>query len=96
MISVPPGKWYIQSRLPKTSTPCRQERCMQSYTAVVKHIDGWWIGWIEEISGVNCQELTKEKLIESLKSALTEAIEMNRQDALLSAEDEYIEVKIAV
>ena len=26
------------------------------YTAVVKQDDAWWIGWIEEVPGVNCQE----------------------------------------
>jgi hypothetical protein len=28
----------------------------QTYTAVIKQDGDWWIGWIEEISGVNCQE----------------------------------------
>ena len=27
-----------------------------TYTAVVKKSDDWWIGWIEEVPGVNCQE----------------------------------------
>lgn len=49
----------------------------QTYTAVVKHESGAWIGWIEEISGVNCQETTREKLIESLRITLAEAIEFN-------------------
>ncbi|MBP1727314.1 MAG: hypothetical protein H6Q51_2612, partial [Deltaproteobacteria bacterium] len=26
------------------------------YTAVVKKEGDWWIGWIEEVPGVNCQE----------------------------------------
>ena len=33
------------------------------YTAVVKHRGEWWIGWIEEVPGVNCQERTHEELI---------------------------------
>lgn len=28
------------------------------YTAVIKQVNGWWIGWIEEVPGVNCQERT--------------------------------------
>lgn len=28
------------------------------YTAVLKQDGGWWIGWIEEIPGVNYQEKT--------------------------------------
>ena len=26
------------------------------YTAIIKKIDEWWIGWIEEIPGINCHE----------------------------------------
>ena len=26
------------------------------YTAVIKQDGNWWLGWIEEIPGVNCQE----------------------------------------
>lgn len=48
------------------------------YTAVIKNEEGWWIGWIEEISGVNCQEKTREELIETLKITLQEAIEFNK------------------
>ena len=35
----------------------------ESFTAVIKQSNNWWIGWIEEISGVNCQEATKEELL---------------------------------
>jgi predicted RNase H-like HicB family nuclease len=52
------------------------------YTAVVKKSGKWWIGWIEEIPGVNCQESTHEELIESLRVTLKEALEFNRQDAI--------------
>ena len=34
---------------------------MNQYTAVVKQEGSWWIGWIEEIPGVNCQEETREE-----------------------------------
>jgi predicted RNase H-like HicB family nuclease len=50
---------------------------VMKYTAVIKKDGEWWIGWIEEIQGVNCQESTKEELIESLKITLKEAIEFN-------------------
>lgn len=66
------------------------------YTAVVKHDGDWWIGWIEEVPGVNCQERTREELIESLTVTLREALEMNRQDALSAADGGYDEEKIAV
>ncbi|MBI4842756.1 MAG: type II toxin-antitoxin system HicB family antitoxin [Nitrospirae bacterium] len=44
------------------------------YTAVVKQEGDWWIGWIEEITGVNCQERTREELKESLRITLKEAL----------------------
>ena len=45
------------------------------YTAVVKKVNRWWIGWIEEVPGVNCQERTKRELVESLKVTFKEALE---------------------
>jgi predicted RNase H-like HicB family nuclease len=50
---------------------------VMKYTAVIKKDGEWWIGWIDEIQGVNCQESTKEELVESLKITLKEAIEFN-------------------
>ena len=64
------------------------------YTAIVKHRGEWWIGWIEEVPGVNCQERTHEELMQSLAETLSEALELNRRDALLAAGDDYIEEKV--
>ncbi len=69
---------------------------MNTYTAIVQKVDDWWIGWIEEVSGVNCQEDSKEKLLESLKITLREALDFNRQEALSAAGSDYHEEKIAV
>lgn len=66
------------------------------YTAVVKQKDEWWIGWIEEVPGVNCQERSHQELIETLKTTLQETIEFNRQDAIASAGTGYKEEKITV
>jgi predicted RNase H-like HicB family nuclease len=66
------------------------------YTSVIKQEDDWWIGWIEEVPGVNCQERTRQELVESLRVILQEAIEFNRQDAIASAGSGYSEEKIAV
>lgn len=52
---------------------------MQEYTAIVKRFGDWWIGWIEEVPGVNCQERSREELLETLTIALGEALEFNRQ-----------------
>ncbi len=66
-----------------------------NYTAVIKQDGDWWIGWIEEIPGVNCQEATREELVESLRITLGEALEFNRQDAVSVAGDNYEEIPIA-
>ena len=69
---------------------------MNRYTAVVKKDGDWWIGWIEEVPGVNCQEATQEELIESLKITLREALEFNKEEAIIAAGKNYQEVKIAI
>jgi len=53
-----------------------------TYTAIIKNIGAEWLGWIEEVPGVNCQENSYEKLLETLRLTLIEALEFNRQDAL--------------
>lgn len=68
----------------------------ESFTAVIKQSNNWWIGWIEEISGVNCQESTKEELLESLRITLKEALEFNRYEAIEAAGDVYEEELIAL
>ena len=45
------------------------------YTAVIKQDGDWWIGWIEEVPGVNCQEASRDELLESLRITLQEALE---------------------
>jgi hypothetical protein len=57
----------------------------QTYTAVVKQAGSWWVGWIEEVSGVNCQERTREELLETLRITLKEALELNRREARVAA-----------
>jgi predicted RNase H-like HicB family nuclease len=68
----------------------------QTYTAVVKQDGDWWIGWIEEVPGVNCQERTRDDLLKSLRVTLTEALAMNRADAKKAAGKGYEELHIAV
>lgn len=67
-----------------------------NYTAIIKEDAGWWIGWVEEVPGVNCQEATREELVESLRVTLREALELNRSDAIEAAGDGYEELEIAV
>ncbi|HOE67553.1 MAG TPA: type II toxin-antitoxin system HicB family antitoxin [Candidatus Hydrogenedentes bacterium] len=67
-----------------------------TFTAVIKQDGPWWIGWIEEIPGVNSQGETREELIANLRSALEEAVDMNREEALAFAHDGYSEERIAL
>lgn len=66
------------------------------FTAIMKQAGECWIGWIEEIPGVNCQERSREDLIETLRLTLKEALEFNRQDAIAAVGSGYTEEKIAV
>ncbi len=68
----------------------------QTYSAVIRKNEGWWIGWVEKIPGVNCQGKTRPELLKNLRSALREAIEFNRQGALACAGNEYEEAELRV
>ncbi len=65
-----------------------------SYTAVIQQHGEWWIGWVEEVPGGNSQGRTREELLENLRDALQEALEMNRAEARAAATGSYEEVNI--
>jgi predicted RNase H-like HicB family nuclease len=67
------------------------------YTAAIQRHEQWWIGWVEEVPGVNSQGRTREELLENLRDALNEALEMNREDARAVAAEagEFEEVELA-
>jgi predicted RNase H-like HicB family nuclease len=49
-------------------------------------VDGpWWIGWVEEVPGVNAQEKSREALLQSPREILREAVRFSRQNALEAA-----------
>ena len=68
----------------------------RSFNAIIKQDDGWWIGWVEEIPGVNSQGKTRVELLKNLRSALKEALEFNREDARAAAKQDYEEQSILV
>ena len=68
---------------------------MNQYTAAIQQDGEFWIGWIEEVPGVNSQGETREELLENLRSALKEALELNRQEALSAAGDDFEEIQIS-
>jgi len=49
-----------------------------NWTAVIKQDEDYWIGWIKEIPGVNCQEISRSELLDSLRITLSEAIDINK------------------
>jgi predicted RNase H-like HicB family nuclease len=55
-----------------------------------------WIGWIQEVPGVNSRGRTRKELVENLQSALKEALEMNRAAARQSAGKNFEEARISI
>jgi predicted RNase H-like HicB family nuclease len=50
---------------------------------------------VEEVPGVNSQGQTREELLDSLRDALEEALELNRAEARAAATGAYEEVSLA-
>lgn len=69
---------------------------MQEFTAIIKRDGDWWVGWIKEVPGVNCQERDRDELLETLAITLSEALEFNREDALAAAGENYTLEKVVV
>lgn len=51
----------------------------QHYTAIYKKKAGWYLGWVEEIPGVNTQGKTLQETRENLSEALHLILEVNRE-----------------
>ena len=64
------------------------------FTAVIQQDNGWWIGWVQEIPGVNCQERTREELLDSIQEALSDMLQLNREAAAVAATDTSERVKV--
>ena len=65
-----------------------------AYTAIIKKDGEWWIGWVEEVPGVNAQEKSKDELLVSLREALNDILELNREEARKAAVSDYEEVPL--
>ncbi|MBI2450395.1 MAG: type II toxin-antitoxin system HicB family antitoxin [Candidatus Nealsonbacteria bacterium] len=50
----------------------------RQFTAIYKKSGKWYLGWIEEIPGVNTQGETLKEVKENLKEALLLILETNR------------------
>lgn len=71
-------------------------RMKSSYTAVLQQDGKWWIGWIEEVPGVNSQAATRRGLLANLRSALREALALYRKQALAAAKGKFEEEVLEV
>jgi len=61
------------------------------FRAVVKKSDGWWIGWLVDLPGVNAQERTRDELLESLKMGAEDMLVTPLQ---LEEEAELVTIKV--
>ena len=56
-----------------------------TYTAVISQDGPWWVGWVEEVPGVNAKEQSRDELLASLRLVLREALELNLEEARQAA-----------
>ena len=49
-------------------------------TITIKQSGEYWVGWIEEIPGVNVQEKTRHEVIGSLRLVLLELFNINVEE----------------
>ena len=61
------------------------------FRAVIKKSGRWWIGWLVDLSGVNAQEKTREKLVESLRVGAEDMLEAPVE---LGGEEELIAIQV--
>jgi predicted RNase H-like HicB family nuclease len=61
------------------------------YRALIKKCDGWWIGWLVDVPGINAQEKTRKKLLESLTTC---AEEMLNSPVELKETEELVKIEI--
>ena len=50
----------------------------RQFTAIYKKSNKWYLGWVEEIPGVNTQGRTLKEVKENLKEALLLILETNK------------------
>ena len=46
------------------------------YHATMEKTEGWWIGWLVDLPGVNAQERTQEELVERLKTGAEDMLDL--------------------
>ena len=53
----------------------------ETYTAHIEKNGDGWIGWIQELPEVGCEEKTKKELLETLEVALHKVLKMYEMEA---------------
>jgi predicted RNase H-like HicB family nuclease len=51
----------------------------RQFTAVIQKRGRWYVGWVEEVPGVNTQGRTLAEVRRNLKEALRDILEINRE-----------------
>ncbi|MDE0466577.1 MAG: type II toxin-antitoxin system HicB family antitoxin [Candidatus Poribacteria bacterium] len=75
----------------------KEENLMtHTYTALIQQRGAWWVGRIQEIPSVNCQERTRDELLDTLKITLGEMLEINEKEAISLVENGYQAVAIQI
>jgi predicted RNase H-like HicB family nuclease len=72
---------------------------VNTFTAVFEQHGNWWMGYVEEMPGVNTQGATLEEARENLKDAVQLVMEANRELARRETEGKTVireELRIAV
>jgi len=68
----------------------------RKFTANYKKDGKWYVGWVEEIPGVNTQGKTLKEVKENLKEALFLILEVNRALAKNKASGKIIRESIVI
>lgn len=56
------------------------------YTGIFEQVDDWWTGFLEELPGCNVQERTLDEARTSLREAVRDVLQANRELARREAE----------
>ena len=73
----------------------QRKTMLQSYTALIRQTEGWWIGWILEVHGIIGQERTRSELLDTLQITLREILEYETPEVSLRTESEAEAIKTA-
>lgn len=68
----------------------------QQFTAIYQKHGTWYVGWVEEIPGVNTQGRTLSEVKSNLKEALSLILEINRAMAYKDVFGKVIRERVSV